>query len=103
MGSTSWNRPEIVKIIKTTESFKEFDCLLYKSIKNNISKFQLVLFNHDGVCVLGRVENRNSWKITKPQVDPIDAHKNETICMIERGLVSKTALEYAEIGSTRPL
>ena len=33
-------------------------------------------------CILGRVENRKSWKITKPQVDPIDAHKNETVCMI---------------------
>ena len=31
---------------------------------------------------LGRVENQKIWKITKPQVDPIDAHKNETICMI---------------------
>ena len=28
------------------------------------------------VCVLGRVENRKSWKITKLQVDPIDAQKN---------------------------
>ena len=49
MGSTSWNRPEIVKIIKTTESFKEFDCLLYKSIKNYTSEFQFVLFHHDTV------------------------------------------------------
>ena len=29
----------------------------------------------------GRVENRKSWKTTKPQVDPIDADKNKTICM----------------------
>ena len=28
---------------------------------------------------VGRVENRKSWKITKPQVDPIDTHKNKTI------------------------
>ena len=27
----------------------------------------------------GRVENRKCWKITKPQVDPIDAHKNKTV------------------------
>ena len=31
---------------------------------------------------IGRVENRKCWKITKPQVAPIDAHKNKTICMI---------------------
>ena len=36
----------------------------------------------DTGCPLGRVENRKSWKITKLQVDPIDAHKNKTICMI---------------------
>ena len=29
-----------------------------------------------------RNENRKCWKITKPQVDPINAHKNKTICMI---------------------
>ena len=32
--------------------------------------------------ILGRVENQKSWKITKPQVDPIDAHKNKTMCTI---------------------
>ena len=31
---------------------------------------------------VGRAENRKCWKITKTQVDPIDAHKNKTICMI---------------------
>ena len=35
-----------------------------------------------GPYAIGRVENRKSWKITKPQVDPIDTHKNKTICMI---------------------
>ena len=29
-----------------------------------------------GISLVGMVENRKSWKITKPQVDPIDAHKN---------------------------
>ena len=51
---------------------------------------------------LGRVENQKSWKITKPQVDPIDAHKNKTICIILRGFVSITPLENAKIGSTWP-
>ena len=36
----------------------------------------------EGHSVIGRVENRKSSKITKLQVDPIDAHKNKTICMI---------------------
>ena len=42
-------------------------------------------------------------KITKPQVDPIDAHKNKTICIIKKCFVSKTPLENAKIGSARPL
>ena len=57
----------------------------------------------DDGCVLGRVENRKIWKITKLQVDPIDAHKKKTICMILRGFLYKTPLENAKIGSTRPL
>ena len=32
--------------------------------------------------LLGWVENRKCCKITKTQVDPIDAHKNKTISMI---------------------
>ena len=28
---------------------------------------------------LGRVEHRKCWRITKPQVDPIDAHKNKSV------------------------
>ena len=37
---------------------------------------------YSGLYPLGRVENWKSWKITKPQVDPFDAHKNKTIRMI---------------------
>ena len=37
---------------------------------------------YGGAPAIGQVENRKCWKITKPQVDPIDAHKNKTICMI---------------------
>ena len=59
--------------------------------------------NHNPPPTLGRVENRKSWKITKPQVDPIDAHKNKTICIIKKCFVSKTLLEMAKIGSTGPL
>ena len=39
-------------------------------------------FPQDPCWRVGRVENKKSWKITKPQVDPIDTHKNKTICMI---------------------
>ena len=51
----------------------------------------------------GRDGNRNSWKITKPQVNPIDAHKNKNICMVKKCFVSKMPLENAKIGSARPL
>ena len=53
--------------------------------------------------ILGRVENQKSWKITKPQVDPIDAHKNKTFNIFNKCFVSKTPLENAKIGSARPL
>ena len=38
-----------------------------------------------------------------PQVDPIDAHKNKTICVIKKCFMSKTPLENAKIESTGPL
>ena len=49
------------------------------------TKVQDPPWSFNGPChgpTIGRVENRKSWKIIKPQVDPIDAHKNKTICMI---------------------
>ena len=65
----------------------------------------LSLYNIDGGhdSLIGWVENQKSWKITKPQVDPIDAHKNKTICIIKKCFVSITPLENAKIGSTWPL
>ena len=43
---------------------------------------QIHTYRHTHTHTLGRVENRKSWKIIKLQVDPIDAYKNKTICMI---------------------
>ena len=36
-------------------------------------------------------------------VDPMDAHKNKTICNIKKGFLSKMTLENAKIGATGPL
>ena len=56
-------------------------CQECSSLLQLIRSGGIVLYR-TGAPPLGRVENRKSWKITKLQVDPIDAHKNKTICMI---------------------
>ena len=63
------------------ELLDDFVCLQEVAAPSTIS-VSFSPLRHINICTLGRVENRKSWKITKLQVDPINAHKNKTICMI---------------------
>ena len=44
----------------------------------------------------GRFEKKTNEKITQPQVDSLDTHKNKTICAIQNCFGYKTALEIAK-------
>ena len=43
---------------------------------------------------LGRFEKYKNWNFQKPQVDPLDAHKNKTICLIKTFFIIKMPLEF---------